>query len=65
MTTQEKAERDSAICKAYEFGYGQADIARAFGLSSTRVGQILKDHNVPKRTGCIPPLAWDGEPMQF
>ncbi|BDW83721.1 hypothetical protein MACH24_31590 [Erythrobacter sp. Dej080120_24] len=60
-----KAERDTAICKAYEFGYAQADIARAFGLSSSRVGQILKAHAVSKRSDCIPALAWDGEPMRF
>jgi hypothetical protein len=59
------AERNSAICRAYEFGYCQADIAKAFGLSSTRIGQVLKAHDIPKRSGCIPPLVWDGRPMKI
>lgn len=58
-----KAERDAAICRSYEFGYAQADIARAFALSPSRIAQILNREGIDRRTPCIPPLAWDGEPM--
>lgn len=57
-------DRDAAICRAYEFGYCGADIGRAFGLSGTRVGQILKKHEVRPRSPCILALVWDGEPME-
>lgn len=57
------ADRDAAIWRAYEFGYCATDIGRAFGLSDTRIRQILKKHDVRPRSPCIPPLAWDGEPM--
>ncbi|WP_181815749.1 RNA polymerase sigma factor sigma-70 region 4 domain-containing protein [Alteripontixanthobacter maritimus] len=59
-----KTDRDANICRAYEIGYSQADIARAFGLSATRISQILKRDDVPIRSPCIPPLVWnDGDPM--
>lgn len=49
-------ERDQAICRAYDRGFMQADIARAFDLSSQRVRQILDKHQVPRRSPCIPAL---------
>lgn len=58
-----KAERDAAICRSYEFGYAQADIATAFGLSPSRIAQILDREGVDRRTPCIPALVWEGEPM--
>lgn len=58
-----KAERDAAICRSYENGYAQADIARAFKLSETRIGQILDREGIDRRTSCIPPLVWQGEAM--
>jgi hypothetical protein len=57
-----KAERDAAICRAYGIGFCQADIARAFSISSTRVGQILKKHEVPPRSPCLPALIWYDDP---
>jgi hypothetical protein len=56
------AARDLGICRLYDLGYAQADIARAVALSSGRVRQILDRHNVPKRSACIPALVWEGWP---
>lgn len=57
------ALRDDAIGKAYQNGFCNADIARAFGLSPSRISQILMRDNVPKRSPCILPLKWEGELM--
>lgn len=60
--SDDAAARDLAICRLYDLGYAQADIARAVALSSGRVRQILDRHNVPKRSACIPALVWEGWP---
>ena len=57
-----KLERDAAICRANRTGFQPVDIGRAFGLSGTRICQILKRDGVPPRTGCIPPLIWYDDP---
>ena len=56
------AALDLAICRLYDLGYAQADVARAVSLSSGRVRQILDRHDVPKRSACIPALVWEGWP---
>ncbi len=57
-----RADRDVAICRAYEFGFTYADVGRAFGLSGQRIRQILDKHSVPPRSTCIPPLVWFDHP---
>lgn len=56
------AALDLAICRLYDLGYAQADVARAVSRSSGRVRQILDRHDVPKRSACIPALVWEGWP---
>jgi hypothetical protein len=58
-------ERDAAICRAYEIGFHASDIGRAFSLSGTRIRQILKKHEVPPRSPCIPALVWYDDPAIF
>lgn len=57
------ADRNAAICRAYDAGYTQADIGRAFGLSTTRIGDILDDAGTPRRSPCLLALIWDGRPL--
>lgn len=60
--SDDAAARDLAICRLYDLGYAQADVARAVSLTSGRVRQILDRHDVPKRSACIPALVWEGWP---
>ena len=60
-----KEDREQAICRAHMIGFAPVDIGRAFNLTGQRVRQIIKKHDLPPRSPCIPYLVWYDDPTIF
>ncbi|MCG7628947.1 hypothetical protein MHM88_14140 [Epibacterium sp. MM17-32] len=42
-------ERDKYICQEYKEGGSIGELARTYGLTEERIGQILRENGVPRR----------------